>query len=439
MNIRAAAVNELLKTEQEQQFANLRAAALSNEYKGRDGALLVRLYLGTLERKISLDFALNTFLSKGIKSLPTGMQWILRLGLYQLYFMEKIPRHAAVNESVNLAKERFGPGMAKLTNAVLRNAGKTDFDTLLDKLPDGSPKRLSTAASAPEELCAHWIMDFGYERAEKILSHSLGQKQATLRLNPLKGNMAEIRKELETHGPVEDTPLPDMVTYLGDDLGSLPLLKDGRVYAQGIHAALISHLLAPEKGESVLDLCAAPGGKSCHMAALMANEGRIVACDLHENRVRKLRDNAKTLGAAIVEGRVNDASQEKPDFVNAFDRVLCDVPCSNSGIFAKRPDAKYKWNLQDVRSLSKLQRDILYTAAACVKSGGMLMYSTCSVDFLENEKVAQAFTKDHSDFEPVDLMERLPEGFQPVGDGPMLRFEPSDAGEGFFCALWRKK
>lgn len=427
---RTFVLKELLKVSQKDQYANLKAASFSESVRGSDGAFLARLFFGVLERKITLDFILNQFLKKPVDTLPEKLQWILRMAVYQLYFMDKVPAYAAINESVNLTKKQVSPNFAKLVNGVLRNVSRTDFETLIQKVKQDPVLYLSYRYSFLPEMTAYYLDLFGREKTEKILNSYLEQSPMFLRLNTLKGEKEQILQLLSSCGvAVEETELTDMVKVSGlTDLSHFPLLQEGFVYVQGMSSALTSALVGAEPGERVLDVCSAPGGKTTHMAALMKNKGEIVALDLYEHRLSLVRENAKKMGAAIIQTKQADGSILQPQFVDAFDRVLLDVPCSNTGILKKRPDIKNKLNRENIQSLASLQEKILKTSSKYVKINGSLLYSTCSIDPMEDEELADSFTKAHPEFQPVDLRELLPPSLKEGQTHPWLKF---------FSGSWR--
>lgn len=355
------------------------------------------------------------------------------MGLYQLMYMPSVPESAAVNESVKLCKKLkmfYATGFVNgLLRGFVRKGNPVSFDGLSDE------DRLSVEFSCPKRLTEKWIKEYGADNARRILEASIGAPPVYARVNTLKvsedelvgilkreGIKAEVFQRLSGCVKLEKT----------GDIECSQAFKDGLFHIQDVSSQLCCLTLRPIVNETVLDICAAPGGKSFTMAELMGNNGRVISMDLYEQRVKLINEGAKRLGLRIVEPMVNNAVSFNEDLPQA-DRVLCDVPCSCLGTIRRKPELKYKD--EDVSELPRLQRAILEIASRYVKVGGTLVYSTCTLSKAENEEVAEDFARTHNDYSPI--VQQLP--YLGVPSSAMRTFFPDkDGGDGFFTAAFRK-
>lgn len=367
MNPRQLALDTLLKIEQDGSYSNLSVAGAlkTNHLEGADKAFFTSLVYGVVERKLTLDFNLEIYLTQPLKKLGPEARNILRLGTYQLLFMDKIPAHAAINESVNLAKKNKAQYAAGLINAVLR---KVDQNKL--QLPtEDKPNYLEIKYSCPQELIDYFLDSYGKEKAIGILEHANGPQK--------------IYGRHKEKGLIELTP---------EDISNLP----NNVHVQDKASQLCCEALDPKPGETVFDMCAAPGGKSFTIAELMNNEGIVKSFDLYPQRVKLIEDGAKRLGLTIIKAQVGDAEQDN-EALGLADRVLCDVPCSGLGDIGRKPEIRYK-KVKDIDLLPPLQYNILVKSARHLKVYGTLVYSTCALNPKENEEVVEKFLKENANF-----------------------------------------
>jgi 16S rRNA (cytosine967-C5)-methyltransferase len=411
----------------------LKKAIQANKFSHKDAAFLTMLVYGTVKSKITLDYIIQSYSKIKIKKLSKYVHQILRMGMYQIFFADKIPDSAAVDESVKLAGRYAHKAAAGFVNAVLRNASR---DKRIE-YPKDKVKFLSVKYSYPEQTAQRWIDNFGYDFAEKIMAAQSLQARMTLRVNRLKTDADFVVDALSKMGvSAEKSDILDFfIKCDGFDMANADIYKNGLVTAQDISSALAACILAPEEGENILDICAAPGGKSMMCAELMGNKGSITACDIHEHKIDIIKKNAERCGIDIINACLSDAEVFCADFEEKFDRVLADVPCSGTGIIKRKPDIKYKTYTD-----YDIQYRILENAARYVKRGGYLVYSTCSIEKSENEDTVNRFLKEHAEFEEADISDKIPEYFADGAKrGGYITIYPSDEADGFFICKMRKK
>lgn len=401
---RRAACNSLIACEKHGKYANLEVSAAieRSAMTPADRSLYTALVYGVLERRITLDYLIDALSSRPAETLDAEVRAILWLGLYQLRFMDRIPAHAAVSESVKLASKKSGG----FINAVLRNYLRKQNEISFPAPEVDFNRYLSIHYAAPIWLCALWCNSYGCETAERMLAVSFGNNRMSLRVNTEKTTVEAVLNALSESGlHVQRSALSDALLLVEGThpLASLPGLTDGDYFVQDEASAVCTDVLAPAPGETVLDACAAPGGKSLACALRMENRGRVIACDLHANKLRLLEKSCTRLGVEIVETRVQDGRQMIATLCGIADRVLCDVPCSGLGVLAKKPDIRYK-RPDDIAALPEIQYAILANCAQYVRKGGVLVYSTCTLNPAENEAVVSRFLAScGDDFVPVDF------------------------------------
>ena len=379
----------LAQCEAARSYANLALdAALKREnLAGPDAALCAALVYGVIERRRTLDYQLDSLLQKPLAELPAQVRAQLRMGLYQLFYMDRIPAHAAIHESVELAKASpKSRHLAGLVNAVLRRAQGRGL-----VLPEGGGGHaLSIRYSCPEWLVQLWRESYPGDYIA-LLEHSFGDHDTILRVNTTKTNTKDLAKLLGAE-PLDG--LPDALKISGEgNITQLPGYDEGLFHVQDAAAQLCCQTLDPQPGDMVLDLCAAPGGKSFTCAQLMRNKGKVVALDLHAHRVRLIEQGAARLGLPCVQAVQGDARA----FTGEADRVLCDVPCSGLGTIRKKPDIREKMRAE-LDKLPEMQYAILCAGMRSLKRGGTLVYATCTLNPAENEGVCNRFLAEHPGF-----------------------------------------
>lgn len=435
-NARQTAFDILSKIQKDSSYSNLTidsflASVCLDEV---DSAFVSALVYGVLESSFTLDYQLAANLKKPLKKLKPQVLTVLRLGAYQLLFMDKVPESAAVNESVKLIKANGCSFASGLVNAVLRNVAKKGLC-----LPDESDKTFyySVKYSFPQELVKFWIKSYGEENTVGIMESCSGRPPLIVRANTLKVTADELASTLKNEGIESKSSVVTDSLELGK-CGSVERLKsfaDGLFHVQDAASQFCIAALDPQPGETILDLCAAPGGKSFTVAERMNNTGKIIACDIHNHRLDLIKSGAARLGITNIECIVNDAAVYNENLPMA-DRVLCDVPCSGLGIVRRKPEIRCK-PLDTLKELPPVQGKILDTASRYVKKGGTLVYSTCALNPKENENVCKSFLESHPDFKS-----KLPsfacEGMF-IRDGFITLMPHLNGTDGFFIAVFERK
>ena len=395
----------------------------------RDAALAARLCYGVLQNRLLLDYWIGLFLKTKQKDLHPAVPDILRLAVYQLRFMDKVPASAAVNEAVEQTKRLVNSRAAGLVNGVLRNMlRQPELLTL--------PEDLSIRYSHPRALVDLLRQNVGEDRLEPLLQAHNSVPPVYLQINTLRADADGVLAALEGEGltAAPHAWLPDCLELRGGSVEQIAVWQEGKVYVQDPAArlAVLATNLQPDM--RVLDCCAAPGGKSFAAAICMENRGELISCDIHPHKIELIEKSAARLGLSGVRACVKDASEYDPAWDGGFDAVIADVPCSGLGVIRKKPDIRYK-DLTQLAGLPAVQRRILETQARYVRPGGVLLYSTCTILKLENEEQIAAFLGDHPEYraEPFSLPGGLaaPEG--------MLTLLPSvHDTDGFFIAKLRR-
>ena len=403
VSAREAAYRSLIRCEQSGSYTNLEIDAKIKKYglEGAERALYTRLVYGVTEKKITLDFRIAAHLRGDMRDLAPEAATVLRLGAYQVLYLDRVPDSAAVNESVELARRHAPGGAHNLINAVLRALCRAKDSP--PPLPDDRLAALEVAYAVPRGVIALWEHSYGEEKARLILDALDGPQQIALRVNTLKTTVERLAAELAEAGVAASPAEPDGCLLLDD--GVLPpavraAVADGRCFVQDRASQLAVAALAPGPGELVADLCACPGGKTFAAALLMGNKGEVRAFDLHENKLSLVASGAASLGLTCVCVAARDARDPDPALVGKCDRVICDLPCSGLGVIAKKPEIRYR-DLDSVARLPELQFEILRAAASCVKPGGRLLYSTCTLNADENENVVARFLDSAPSFAAV--------------------------------------
>lgn len=408
INTRAIVLKLLKKIENDKSYSNIILDKTLNdlECQAVEKKFISALFYGVIERKITLDAVINSLSKIKTNKLDTDVLLILRIGIYQLLYMDSVPDSAAVNESVKLAKKCKNPSLSGYVNGVLRSFIRND-----KKLPDGKTKEenLSIEYSCPLWLVKKWLSEYGEAFTMSMLKSSLGKAPVTIRLNTLKHSEEEIIDILKSDGFSLEKTLLDKCYRIsgGTAVENSKAYKLGLFYVQDISSQLSSLSLEAKEGETVLDVCASPGGKTFTTALNMNGKGRVYSFDIHENRVKLISDGATRLGLENVQAYQNDASVYN-DKMPMADKILCDVPCSGLGVIRRKPEIKYK-NPDDFKTLPEIQYKILETSSKYLKKDGVLVYSTCTLSKAENEEVIERFLSEHSDFSGACINENIKE------------------------------
>ncbi|MEG4056542.1 MULTISPECIES: 16S rRNA (cytosine(967)-C(5))-methyltransferase [unclassified Microcoleus] len=390
-----------------------------------DRRLVTELVYGSVRRMRSIDFIIDKLATKKSSQQPPELRTLLHLGLYQLEYLNQIPPSAAVNTTVQLAKENGFSGLSSFVNGLLRQYIRLT-DNGLNPLTvtnyKSTVERLGILHSFPEWLVKLWIEQIGETETEQLCEWFNQSPTIDLRINPLKSSIAQIEAAFQAQNiSISRIPNLPQALRLNGSIGAiqnLPGYSEGWWTIQDSSAQLVTHLLGPQPGETIIDACAAPGGKTTHSAELMQDEGTIYACDKTASRLKKLKENADRLQMKSIKIHTGD-SRHFPEFVNLADRVLLDAPCSGLGTLHRRADARWHHTPENIQQQSQLQSELLAKAATFVKPGGVLVYATCTIHPLENETVIRSFldSNPHWQIEPptIDLpVQPSPEGWVKV-------------------------
>lgn len=429
---RETAVDILLKIEKEKAYSSFSVAeTLKNTAieDPRELSLAVSLVYGVLEHKITLDYNLSLYLASPLKKLKPTVLAVLRAGALQILYMDKIPVSAAVNESVKLVKKKGCAFASGMVNAVLRKISANGLC-----LPDKADrvKYLSVKYSFPEELVKHYTLQYGEEKAEQIMSVSAGRRPIFVRVNTLKTNSQALNQILNAEGvrsEICDTMENCLIVADTGDITRLPSFRDGLFHVQDISSQLCCKLLGAEPHDTVVDCCAAPGGKTFTSVQYADDTGCFYSADIHPHKIDLIEGGVQRLGIKSVKAVCCDAKKLKHNIHNA-DKVLCDVPCSGLGVVGRKPEIRYK-DLSEFDGLPAEQYEILSSCSQMVKDGGTLVYSTCTLNRLENDEVCDRFLSEHKDFMLCEDEEYKALCF---GGKYITVFPTENGGDGFFIA-----
>jgi 16S rRNA (cytosine967-C5)-methyltransferase len=429
-------------------YADFALQSQATELDRRDRALAMRLAFGAVQRKATLDHLIGQLAERPPQRLDPPVLAALRLGLYELLYLSGSPDRAVVADAVELAKTQ-GRGGHGLVNAVLRRAAREGPDALLGSLGDATPERAAVKHSHPLWIARLWWEQLGAADARALMAYDNEPGELALRANTLVTDAAALAADLHTASvPTHlDAQLPEAVVLEGPlDMHDSPLWQAGAFHAQSRAAMHVARALAPRSGERVLDLCAAPGGKTTHLAALMDGGGEVLAVERNRRRAGDLTRTAARLHAGnvrVVEGDAADSRRDGP-----FDRVLVDPPCSGLGTLQARADLRWRATPAAVGEMARAQAAILSAAANAVRPGGVLVYSTCTISPTENEHVVTTFLDSHADFSLDDLASELPafasgapisgRSQRPQAAGTVLTLPHRDRTAGFFIARLRR-
>jgi 16S rRNA (cytosine967-C5)-methyltransferase len=417
-------------------YADRALQASAQGLDARDRALAMRLAYGTIQRRATLDHVLERLTERPVARLDPPLLAALRLGSYELLYTGGAPDRAVVSDTVELAKlnSRAGHG---LVNAVLRRAVREGSEKLLGELREDTPEHAAVMHSHPEWVARLWWQELGAQDARALLAADNEPGEIALRVNTLCADPARLASELgvATHA---DPRLAEALVLDGPlDLHGSAAWRSGAVVAQSRAAMLVARVLNPRAGERILDLCAAPGGKSTHIAALMGDEGEVLAVERNPARAKELTETARRLHASCVRVELSDATLPRPAG-ELFDRVLVDPPCSGLGTLQARADLRWRVTLEQLQEMSTVQAAILHAGARALRPGGVLVYSTCTISPSENERQIEQFLDRNSDFVLEDLTVEYPDYAHPRAPNVLLTLPHRDHTAGFFIARMRR-
>lgn len=399
---REIALKTLYKIDKEGAYSNIALNEVLNNNRNqiddRDIGFISEIVYGTVTWKLTIDTIIEKYSSIKLKKISVWILNILRMGVYQIVFLDKVPKSAAVNESVNLAKRYGHRGSSNFVNAILRKIDKKDYEDF--SKVEKANERISLITSMPIWIVDELLKEKSEDEVSEICKCSNLKPKVCIRINKLKTSKEELKKKLTKEnikfedGVIEDFLILDKVK----NIENLGLFKQGMFTIQDEAAGLTAEILNPKQGENVLDCCSAPGGKTTYMAEIMKDSGSIKAWDIYEHRTKLIDKTAKRLGISIINTEVQDATRYKEEYFEKFDKILLDVPCLGIGVLKRKPDIKWHRNKEDIKEITKLQKDILNTCSKYLKKGGELVYSTCSILKEENDDIINEFLEKNTNF-----------------------------------------
>ncbi|MDK2823508.1 MAG: rRNA (cytosine967-C5)-methyltransferase [Clostridia bacterium] len=445
MQARHLALKVLYQINEEDAYANIaldKAFSKIQLADSRDRGLVTELVYGCVKYKGFLDWVINEFAKPKIDKMAPWIRNIIRLGLYQIMFLDKVPVSAAINESVKLAKIYGHQGTVKFVNGVLRNIARNKRNLRYPNLEQKPVEHISIIYSFPQWLVERWIKDFGVKNTLQLCQYFNQPSPVWIRTNTLQINRLHLKQKLQEQDikTIESTKTPEGLKLLNNvEIGKIKEFEAGFFTIQDESSMLVSHVLAPEAGQLILDVCSGPGGKTSHLAQLMKNTGQILAFDVHEHRLQLIKETCSRLGITNVKTELKDARFLTEFVEEQVDAVLVDAPCSGFGVLGRRPDARWRKKPEDIKDLQKIQQEILQEVSQLVKPGGTLVYSTCTITSEENNDVIIDFLNKNKDFYlDQNLPKYLP--YETVeGSKGWIQFMPYTHNmDGFFIARLKR-
>lgn len=412
--------------------------------KGVDRSFITDMVYGTIKWRLSIDYIIEIFSSVKLKKISPWILNVLRLGVYQLLYTDKIPESAAVNESVNLSKRYGHAAASRYVNGVLRSVSRNRQSIEYPDKAKNLVQYLSVKYSHPDWLVKDWVKRFGKEFTEDLLQSNNQVPEVTVRTNTLKISKDELAGSLKEQGiEAEQAKYVEeaLIVRNPSSIARLEAFKKGYFQVQDESSMLVAKVMAPERGDTVIDVCSAPGGKTTHIAQLMKDEGTVIARDVHEHKIRLVAEACERLGIKSVKPQLYDAMELDESFVGKADKVLVDAPCTGFGIIRRKPDIKWTRTISDINEINALQAKILDVSSRYVKPGGVLVYSTCTILDEENQGIIKKFLKEHDEFELTDITGYLPERLRKTSaaEGYIQLFPNVDNIDGFFIARLIKR
>ena len=410
-----------------------------NELTVQDKNFMTELVYGTLQHEQLLNFYVTPFFNGKVKA---WVRILIQMTLYQMLFLDSVPEHAAISEAVKIAKKRGGQFNGKLVNAILRELTRTPLPSL-DTIKDEA-ERLAVETSHPLWLIKLWSKQFGWEKTIQMARANNERVNVTIRVNGVRGTREELKQKLESEGITCEygNLSQDALVILKGNVIKTKAFEQGWFYVQDESSMLVARALKPKHHSKVLDTCSAPGGKTTHVAELMRQTGTVYAHDVYEHKIKLIEDNVKRLGLTNVVATLQDATTLNERYESdSFDAVLVDAPCSGLGILRRHPEVKITKQPSDLDEIMMIQKKILNTVAPLVKVGGTLVYSTCTVNRKENDKMVEQFLAQHSEYElDATLVNRLPEVLHEQTKKGMVQLFPGDyQTDGFFIACLKRQ
>ncbi|AKL95534.1 ribosomal RNA small subunit methyltransferase B [Clostridium aceticum] len=445
MNARESALKVLYKIDVDQAYSNiaLNHELKSQQYNKLDRNFITELVYGTLENFIFADYIIQQFSTVKLNKMDPWTLNLLRLSIYQIFFLDKVPDFAAVNESVDLSK-KYCKRASGFINGVLRSIIRSKEKIKMpDKKKDFS-KYLSIKYSHPQWMVERFLSYFSEDFTEDLLKTNNETPKLYIRVNTLKITVEEVLQLLlKNEIKVEKSPLiPEALIVEGgfSELETLEIYRKGFIHIQDFSSMLVAKILDPKEDQFIIDVCSAPGGKTTHIAELMKNKGKILARDIHQHKLSLVEKNAKRLGVNIIKVEKFNGKDLDHELLNTADKVLVDAPCSGLGIIRRKPEIKYRKEADVIDVITEMQLKILINASKYVKSGGELLYSTCTIDPNENHKVIEKFLNISSEYELIDISQQYASMLPGSHEEKMIQLYPNVHGtDGFFICKLKKK
>ena len=446
LSAREVALEILTRVEQDKAYSNLLLNQMLQRHplEKADTGLVTEIVYGTIQHLNTIDYYLNRFVAKGVKNLEPWVRALLRLSLYQVVYLERIPAHAIVNEAVNLAKKKGHQGISGMVNGVMRNVIRQKEQLVI---PSDLPlvERIALQYSHPKWMVVRWIKQFGEQTTEMICKANNTSPKTSARVNVIRHTQAEILSILQQEGleakPSELAPNGIIIEH-GGNLAFTRWFVEGSISIQDESSMLVAEVLDPKPGMRILDCCAAPGGKTAHLAELMQDKGNVIACDVHEHKISLIRDQADRLKLRSIETVLCDALDLAKQYpAESFDCILLDAPCSGLGVIRRKPDLKWTKQEAEIAAIALLQNQLLNAVHGLLKPGGVFVYSTCTMEYSENQGLIAEFLKLQPQFTleafPNEHLRDIQTEASTVG---MLQILPQHYNsDGFFIARMRKK
>ena len=444
---REIALKTLYKIDKENAYSNIVLGQMiqqnRRELNEKDIGLISEIVYGVTTWKLTLDEIIKKYSSIRLKKISPWILNILRMSIYQIIFLEKIPKSAAVNEGVNLAKRYGHKGSSGFTNAVLRKVTKEDYQEMCEIKEE--EERISKMTSMPKWIIKELKRDgLAKDKIDQICQCSNIRPKISIRVNRLKIQKEELKERLERKGiEVEEGILEDfLIVRKAKNIENMDEFKEGLFTVQDEAAGLTALILNPKKGEKILDACSSPGGKTTYIAEIVENNAQIEAWDIHEHRTKLVEQTAKRLVESIIKTQVQDATKYNENYFEKFDKILLDVPCLGLGVLKRKPDIKWQRKPEDIKEIAKIQYEILKNCSNYLKPGGEIVYSTCSILKEENQNIVMKFLEENSSFKLQEIL--LPKNqnlyFEKfMIDKDFLQVYQNEETDGFFICKVRKK
>jgi 16S rRNA (cytosine967-C5)-methyltransferase len=444
MNSREIALKVLIDMREKGAYSNYSINKyLKEKINPKDENLVREIVYGVIENLTYIDYIISKLSTKKIEKIHPKILDILRIGVYQIAFTDKIPDRAAVNESVNLAKKYVHGGAAGFVNGILRNFSRRKAEMM--KIESGDKLEfLSIKYSHPKWMVKRWIKAYGEDFTERLLNANNSKPKLNLRVNTLKTDKDTLKQALTNYGyEVHDTKYAKdgIVVENPVRITDIDEFIQGHFTIQDESSMLVAQIANPKEDSVILDLCSAPGGKATHLAQIMNNKGRIICWDIYEHKLELVRENASRLGINIIETKLQDAQVLDESMIGIADICIVDAPCSGLGIIRRRPEIKWNRKEEDIEDLVKIQKNILNNASKYVKPGGLIIYSTCTIEENENMNTIEEFLNKNKDFtlSPFDQLISFDENMSSSKEGYIQMFPNIHGTDGFFISRIKKK